>query len=337
MLIISSAYAVLGQAGVEIIRDLEQKVEEVYNLHGWQYFRFYVSPLTILATVDAQITAWLQAPDPSTNHHLARQLHHADSGEWFVNSQSFQEWSSSDASLFWVHGKRMHSFGRSTADCMLTRACSRRWEECAMVRTSLHSPPIYLISHSSTVIERLKTVSSGVVYFYHDFRDADKQTARGLLAALVLQFGGSSESHISCLRELHRKHGPLGSGRPGTDVLWTCFQELVTIDSLPVTVIIDALDECFYKERSEVLALVEKISEHAQMRLFMTSRPEADIQLCMRRLRFHECNLHELDAQAEDMRAYIARTMSTEFPFSGWPRDLVDLTVDTLASEANGM
>jgi hypothetical protein len=48
---------------------------------------------------------WLSAPDPSTNHNIARGVHHEGTAAWFFHSDIFEEWRSS-SSLLWIYGKR---------------------------------------------------------------------------------------------------------------------------------------------------------------------------------------------------------------------------------------
>ena len=49
---------------------------------------------------------WVTPPDPSTNHNIARDIHHGGTAEWFFLGHIFAEWKS-NASLLWIHGKRM--------------------------------------------------------------------------------------------------------------------------------------------------------------------------------------------------------------------------------------
>jgi hypothetical protein len=48
---------------------------------------------------------WLCAPDPSTNHNIARGVHHEGTATWFFQGGIFKEWKSKP-SLLWIYGKR---------------------------------------------------------------------------------------------------------------------------------------------------------------------------------------------------------------------------------------
>jgi hypothetical protein len=51
------------------------------------------------------IRQWLSAPDPSTNHIIARKARHKDTAQWFFQGNIFEEWKSTGPFL-WLHGKR---------------------------------------------------------------------------------------------------------------------------------------------------------------------------------------------------------------------------------------
>jgi hypothetical protein len=58
------------------------------------------------------IHRWLSPPDPWKNHNISRELHHAGSAAWFIQSDTFSEWRSSQSSyVLWIHGKRELSPG----------------------------------------------------------------------------------------------------------------------------------------------------------------------------------------------------------------------------------
>ena len=53
-----------------------------------------------------KIHKWLSPPDPSTNHNIACGTHYKKTAAWFFQGSIYQEWKS-NASLLWVHGKRL--------------------------------------------------------------------------------------------------------------------------------------------------------------------------------------------------------------------------------------
>ena len=48
---------------------------------------------------------WLAPPDFSTNHNIARNVHHKGTATWFFQGEVFNEWKI-NPSLLWIHGKR---------------------------------------------------------------------------------------------------------------------------------------------------------------------------------------------------------------------------------------
>ncbi|KZV76368.1 ankyrin [Peniophora sp. CONT] len=254
--------------------------------------------------VNERIVTWLAAPDSSINHSFLTKKRYANSGEWFLKGAPFRRWASLQGSpVYWVYGKP--GSGKSVL--------------------------------CSTVIDELNASGKRVVFFYHDFRDMHKQTAQGLLAALVLQLGNASALSLSCLRDIYLTQSSSGSKRPDMSLLSSCLAGMLAAESEPVYVALDALDECPQMQRAELLSLVHELARNTRIRLFIASRPEADIQRCLIALDPYECDLHNHDQQNMDTKHFVSHVLSTEFPFSTWPRDLVDFTIETLASQANGM
>jgi len=60
-------------------------------------------------SLQENIFRWLSPPDPWKNHHTACELRHHGTAEWFIQSNTFSEWKTSEVpgSLLWIHGKRL--------------------------------------------------------------------------------------------------------------------------------------------------------------------------------------------------------------------------------------
>jgi len=52
------------------------------------------------------VRSWLTPPDPSINHNIARNDYLEGTASWFLQSDSYKEWTTT-GSLLWIHGKRM--------------------------------------------------------------------------------------------------------------------------------------------------------------------------------------------------------------------------------------
>lgn len=53
-----------------------------------------------------RIITWLTGdnPDPSKQHHIAREKHEKTTGSWLVDGASFEKWLTAPNSFMWLHG-----------------------------------------------------------------------------------------------------------------------------------------------------------------------------------------------------------------------------------------
>jgi len=85
--------------------------------------------------VDGEISTWLNAPDPTTNHNRLSKIRESKQiASWFLESQ-LRQWQGSEKRVCWIHGKRKDHY-LTTGSCWagLTHSRSRRGEECFLVR-----------------------------------------------------------------------------------------------------------------------------------------------------------------------------------------------------------
>jgi hypothetical protein len=111
----------------------------------------------------------------------------------------------------------------------------------------------------------------------------------------------------------------------------------------PVYLIIDALDECPYtsalsSSREGVLMLLEDLidSQLPNLRICVTSRPEADIKPALEPLSFWSVSLHDENGQREDIENNIKSVVNTNRKMRRWTREHKQLVIDVLTSRANG-
>ena len=52
------------------------------------------------------VQGWLSPADSWKNYHVACELRHRGTSEWFIQGTTFSEWKSNSGSLLWVCGKR---------------------------------------------------------------------------------------------------------------------------------------------------------------------------------------------------------------------------------------
>jgi len=111
-----------------------------------------------------------------------------------------------------------------------------------------------------------------------------------------------------------------------------------------VYIVIDALDECplmtgLSSPREEVLAFVEELVRlHVpNMRICVTSRPEADIEVVLSPLAFRSVSLHGENGQAQDIAEYVKFVVSTDRNMQKWRKEDKELVVQELTRKAGGM
>ncbi|KAH9985146.1 hypothetical protein BJV77DRAFT_1071565 [Russula vinacea] len=115
---------------------------------------------------------------------------------------------------------------------------------------------------------------------------------------------------------------------------------------LPIFIIVDALDECpnttgTPSAREEVLDLVEDLvgSNHSNLFICVTSRPEHDVQTILNPLTpaSRRVSLHEEGGQREDIDSYIRSFVLKDRAMQRWREEDRELVITTLSRRAEGM
>jgi hypothetical protein len=117
-------------------------------------------------------------------------------------------------------------------------------------------------------------------------------------------------------------------------------------DQRPIYLIIDALDESsdtsgIPSPREEVLHLITELVELLlpNLHICVTSRPQADIRVVLKRLTsLHVC-LHDQNGQRNDIVDYVTSVVysNSERIMKGWEKEEKDLVIETLSRRADGM
>ena len=112
----------------------------------------------------------------------------------------------------------------------------------------------------------------------------------------------------------------------------------------PVYLIVDALDECpntsaLSSPREKVLIFVEDLIDLQiqNLRLCITSRPEADIKTVLQSIIFHSVSIHEESGQMRDIENYIKSTVNSNRRMRRWTPEHKQLVIDSLTQRADGM
>jgi hypothetical protein len=112
----------------------------------------------------------------------------------------------------------------------------------------------------------------------------------------------------------------------------------------PVFLIVDGLDECpnvssLSSSRKKVLQVLKDLvdSQIENLRICVTSRPEADIKFVLERLYFRSVSLHEESGQKKDIKNYIKSIVRTHENMQRWKPENKELVIDVLTERADGM
>ena len=124
-----------------------------------------------------------------------------------------------------------------------------------------------------------------------------------------------------------------------------CLDKMLKAQGQPaVFIIIDAIDECpngtgVVPPRERVLELVEKLvnSKIQNVRICVTSRPEADIQAALASLASHSVSLHDEAGQNEDITEYIRSVVYSDRNMRRWRVEDKEMVIDVLSRKSEGM
>jgi hypothetical protein len=205
-----------------------------------------------------------------------------------------------------------------------------------------------MVSASSTIIEDIdamrKSGMASLAFFYCDFREKQKKDRRALLSSLLVQLCHQSDSYCDVLSNFYLEHAK-GSRHPSDDALVRCLKDIVKLPGQPpLYIIVDALDECpntsaMPSPREKVLMLVEELVEShlPNLRVFVTSRPEADIKTVLDPLTFRSISLHNESGQIQDIDSYIRSVVDTDPKMRRWKAEIRELVIEVLTKKADGM
>ena len=205
-----------------------------------------------------------------------------------------------------------------------------------------------MVLGSSTIIEYVENMrKSGIAslaIYYYDFREDEKKDLRGLLSSILFQLCDQSDSYYDILASFYSDHRD-GAQSPGDDELVRCLKDVLRLlRQAPVYLIVDALDECpntsaLSSPRLEVLMLLESLVDLQlpNLRICVTSRPEADIKPILEPLTFRSVSLHDEQGQKEDIENYIKSVVNTNRNMRRWRPEQRQLVVNVLTEKADGM
>ena len=191
-----------------------------------------------------------------------------------------------------------------------------------------------------------QSTPSLIAFYYFDFKDVSKRGVRGLLASLLFQLAYNSGRCWDVLYKLYTTCCD-GSEQPSDAALSDCLKSMLELPGqVPIFVVVDALDECpndtgTPSPREKVLNLVKDLvgSNHQNLFMCITSRPEQDIQTVLNPLTSPSCrvSIHEEAGQKEDINKYVRAFVNADESMRRWRAEDKELVINTLSDRADGM
>jgi Cdc6-like AAA superfamily ATPase len=259
-----------------------------------------------------KIHQWLSPSDPSTNFNKALQQRQEGTGLWFLQSTLFEKWHRQQHSFLWLYG---------------IPGCGKTILSSTIIKHLVDTHPDQLL-----------------LYFYFDFTDTGKQTLNNVIRSLISQLYHKRKDAENLLDSLFSSCNN-GQSQPTLESLCKVFLEM--IDQVQgIYIVLDALDECRIRKgsRSEgLLAWIQSLSDLKQrnIHLLVTSRPEHDIELVLRKLAQSDEDIVPIqsDLIEDDIRSYVHTRVKTGEGLKRWRSrtDVLDEIEKVLMEKAQGM
>jgi Cdc6-like AAA superfamily ATPase len=233
-------------------------------------------------------------------------------GLWLLQSSPFTKWHNQQNSFLWLHG---------------IPGCGK---------TIL----------SSTIIEHLVDTHPDqlLLYFYFDFTDAGKQTLDNVIRSLISQLYDKRKDTRKLLDLLFSSCNN-GRRQPTCELLCNVFLQMIN-QAQEIYIVLDALDECRTRKgplSEGLLAWIRSLQDLKQrnVHLLVTSRPEHDIELVLRKLAQSNKDILPIqsDLIEDDIRSYVHTRVRTGDGLKRWRSrpDVLDEIQRVLMEKAQGM
>ena len=189
-----------------------------------------------------------------------------------------------------------------------------------------------------------KSGLASLAFHYFDFREDGKKDRRGLLSSVLSQLCKQSDPYHDIISTFYST-SDRGTRSPSDNELAECLKNLLKLPGqAPVYLIVDALDECpdtsnLSSPRENVLLLLEDLidSKFTNLRICVTSRPEADIKVALEPLTSSSVSIHDESGQRDDIENYIKFTVNSHRKMRRWKPEHKQFVIDVLTKRADGM
>ncbi len=189
-----------------------------------------------------------------------------------------------------------------------------------------------------------KSGLASLAFHYFDFREDGKKDRRGLLSSVLSQLCKQSDPYHDIISTFYST-SDRGTRSPSDNELAECLKNLLELPGqAPVYLIVDALDECpdtsdLSSPRENVLLLLENLidSKFTNLRICVTSRPEADIKAALEPFTSSSVSIHDESGQRDDIENYIKFTVNSHRKMRRWKPEHKQFVIDVLTKRADGM
>jgi hypothetical protein len=256
-----------------------------------------------------KIIQWVASSDTVGSFHQSIcDQRQAGTGDWFLQSKTYQKWRSSPASFIWLHG---------IPGCGKTVLCSSIIKET--------------ISYCSL------SVNHHLGFFYFSFSDTARQSTEIFIRSILRQLLLQRETLPSPIVDKWKK---FRHTQPGLDT-WREALRDVAEGNRETYVLVDALDECpsIAGERGKLLKFVESLlgMNVPNLHILVTSRKLSDVENALGSLGgFGPVGIRNADVD-QDIVKYVEVEISQDEVMEQWPCALRKEVEKELGSRAHGM
>ncbi|KAI1276233.1 hypothetical protein F5Y07DRAFT_367646 [Xylaria sp. FL0933] len=253
-----------------------------------------------------QILKWLSPVDPWDSYASSIKRCHDGTGQWFLQSMTFESWKDKGSPNIWLSG-----FTGSGKTILLSNAI-----------------------REVTLWTQQNSTRPRVAYFYCDFRNSEAQTLANILGSIIRQILLQSDD-IPGMIESHFRLCTAGGNYRKPEVPFLMEALSIMTYQSRLLVIIDALDEI--EDRAEILDFFWRASsEFENISFLISSRENEDIGQSLdhfRHIRI-ENQIAKLD---EDITRYIDHRLQVDPSFQWLSSRVKDDIARSLHSQAAGM
>jgi ankyrin repeat domain-containing protein 50 len=298
-----SLHAIIHILGVA--RSMDATIAEILNTVKKMSTAFNTMTLD---QSDEKVLTWLKSVDTSLNHDLAREKHEPTTGNWFLESKHFDEWTKATKASLWLQGNP--GAGK-------TILCSTIIED---VKQKCNSTPC-----------------DQYAYFYFDFRE--KRTVVDMLRTVIVQLCARKKEVPNELHSLYQQCSPYHRQPTQTELVKILEFSSLLSNSHRTFVIMDALDECpVGADRTALLKAIEDMIRKSSkyLNVLVTSRKERDIVDKLEPLIDNSISLKEDDVDP-DIVLHIQECLRKDAKLRQWDDMIKKKIQRDLTEKAHGM